>query len=98
MVKIYTQTYHTPHQCHFHLESLIQAHDLMLLYSVLYTNSQVSPTTYPSYSKLYLISLAQNTVTYKSQIYLHEKFSTSVRLACPLLHLSSCMVTTGKKR
>lgn len=79
-----------------HLESLIQAHDLMLLYCFIYKQSSLSNYLSPSYSKLHLISLAQNTITYKSQIYLHEEISTSVRLACPLLYLSSHTVTTGK--
>lgn len=37
-----------------HLDSLVQAHDLMLLYSVLYMNSQVSSTTYPCHIVNYI--------------------------------------------
>lgn len=37
-----------------HLDSLVQAHDLMLLYSVLCVNSQVSSTTYPCHIVNYI--------------------------------------------
>lgn len=37
-----------------HLDSLVQAHDLMLLYSVLCMNSQVSSTTYPCHIVNYI--------------------------------------------
>ena len=46
-----------------HLESLIQAHDLMLLYCFIYKQSSLSNYLSPSYSKLHLISLAQNNLT-----------------------------------